>query len=66
MQQVIVPLSYRFHMMAGLRGGTPATCEAAGVVYDPILPRPLPTEDYLPAAFEQAVVVEDYSDILHR
>jgi hypothetical protein len=53
-------------MMAGLRGGTPAICEAAGVVYDPILPRPLPTEDYLPAAFEQAVVVEDYSDILHR
>jgi hypothetical protein len=34
-------------------------CVSAGIVYDPMLPRPLPMEDYLVTAFDQEVLVED-------
>jgi hypothetical protein len=36
--------------------GWHAVCEAAGVVYDPMLPMPMPLENYLPTAFEQQTV----------
>ncbi len=49
-----------------VKWGTHLVCEAAGIIYDPMLPKPLPLEEYLLVAFNQAVEYQDRSDLLDR
>ena len=58
----LVPLPYDGRVTWGAH----VICQAAGIVYDPMLPRPLPTEDYFIAAFDQPVDIEDHTHILNQ
>lgn len=56
----LVPLPYD----GRVRWGTHIVCEADGVIHDPMLPEPLATAEYIVAAFDQSVDIEDYTERL--